>query len=286
MKQNILAVCAWSAAVFLLSGLLDTVTDTATSRNLRANYENVPFNSTDLPAWLSTYIEWHQLVRSDPEVFRNTKVLLIDEGAGGLGDRLKHIPYFLWLASKHERVLLIHWYNQCGIDEFFQPNLLNWTATPDILSEVVHLNKRGDNKDYFQHFIDSKDMEEHKSLRVLGAFGNHQSLVKGFPLVLGASNGNKKVFKYIFKSVFRLAKPVQELLGKTKKEIGLGDDYIGVHLRARYPKISKILDSAGTSIDQTGITNVTAAVKNEIKRISDHAISCTKEASGKDDVQV
>jgi hypothetical protein len=243
-------------------------------------------DTTGFPGWLTHYIRWHNIVRSDPELFKKMKVLIVNEGVGGLGDRLKHLPYYLWLASKHDRVLLIHWNTECGISEYFQPNLINWITPPELLEKSIHLNKKRDLNDYFNHLIDDAEMETRRSDLVLQVFGNHLSQTKGQPQLVAAANNNKRIFKFIYQALFRLADPVQELLEKTKKQIGLSDNYIGVHLRARYPGINKVLDAAGEHIDSQGITQVTEEVRQEIDKLSSHAIECTRTAAGGNDAQV
>lgn len=242
--------------------------------------------ATTMPQWLSNYVKWHNIVRSDPVIFAQAHVLIVDEGAGGLGDRLKHLPYYLWLASKHSRVLLIHWNTLCGIQEFFQPNLINWTTPPHLLQSAVLLNKRGDKDDYFEHLIDDTELATHQSHLVVQVYGNHLSLVKGLPQVALASENGRRVFKDIFQCLFKLSDPVQQLLDRTKVNIGLGDDYIGVHLRARYPGVDHILDNAGTDIDASGFRDVTTQVKETIYKLGRHAIQCTRAAAGDDHSQV
>lgn len=281
MNRSLLAVCAWSVALFLISNQLSPSASTNNGRQLENKTETFN-NTTAYPKWLSSYIKWHKNARTNPDA----QYLIVDEGIGGLGDRLKHIPYYMWLASKHSRVLLIHWRADCHIDEFFQTNVVNWTTPSQLLGQAVHLNKIADKVDYFKHLIDHSDMEAHKSEKVLQVFGNHLSLVKGMSQVVQESDNDRRVFRYIFQSLFRLADPVQKLLEETKNEIGLGDNYIGVHLRARYPGISKILSAAGKRVDATGITNVTMEVKQEILKLSNHAISCTRKAARDNGAQV
>ena len=241
--------------------------------------------TSEWPTWLSEYVEWHKKVRQDPTLFENASILVVDQGVGGLGDRLKSLPFFLWMAAKHKRLLMIYWDGECQIQEFLQPSTFDWRINvaidkDDILAKAVRLNRIGDTGDYFHHLIDDAELESHNADRVLQAFGNHQSLTKGLALVVKDSNNDRRVLEYAFSSLFRLADPVQQLMDKTKNELGLdGKDYIGVHFRARYPGISKIL-SADDKIDTQGITNVTKEVKDELTKLGSHAIQCTRLAYG------
>ena len=292
--KHVFVLGGLSAVVFLVTGLFapnyiqqrQLQLQVQVQLQVEATGVSSSSHATDLPQWLSSYLEWHNKVRSDPAVFAQARVLIVDAGAGGLGDRLKHLPYYMLLASKHSRVLLIHWNKDCGIEEFFQPNVIDWRTPPHLLDSAIHLNKKNDKEDYFYHLVDDKQLEENKSNPVLQVFGNHLSLTKGQPQVPQASNNDRRVFKHIFQSLFKLSDPVQELLLSTKKEIGLGKDYVGVHLRARYPGISKVLDTAGETIDANGITNATPQVKQEILKLSNHAIQCTRAAAGDKNAQV
>jgi hypothetical protein len=274
------------AVAFLVSGLFapNYIHQRQVQVQVEATGVSSSSHATDLPQWLISYLEWHNTVRSDPAVFAQAHVLIVDAGVGGLGDRLKHLPYYMLL-----RVLLIHWNRDCGIEEFFQPNVIDWRTPPHLLDSAIRLNEENDSQDkhnYIHHLVDDKQLEANKSNRVLQVSGNIQSLEKGLPQVPQASNNDRRVFKHIFQSLFKLSDPVQELLLSTKKEIGLGNDYVGVHLRARYPGVSKVLDTAGERVDSYGITNVTLQVKQEILKLSSHAIQCTRAAAGDKDAQV
>ena len=245
--------------------------------------------------WLDNYIRWHNAVRSNPESFEKAKVLIVDDGStgrigGGLGDRLKSLPYYLWLASKHERVLLIQWFTKCGIEEFFQPNLFDWRAPPSLYASSVHLNILKDRNDamhdYLTHLIGDADMEAHKSDRVLRVFGNNPSFFKGLPMVVASSYRNRQIFRLIFHALFRLTDPVQRLLESTVQQIGLGEDYLGVHLRARYPGSSKVLMQTVRNVDLQGIKDVSGVVQQELDRMGSRAVECTRTAARRSGGQV
>ena len=288
-KRNLVTYAWFIPAAFLADQLLSSFSflRSSTHRGLGGNdHPSISRNNTDFPIWLSEYIEWHKKIRSDENLFQSSNILLVDQGTGGLGDRLKSLPYFLWLAAKHDRLLMIYWNTQCTIQEFLQPNTIDWSINvtkyrDDILLKAVRLNRVGDNNDYFRHLVDDAEMEQHKSERVLQMFGNHQTLTKGLAMVVRASNNDKRIFEYAFANLFRLANQVQELLEKTMKEIGLDDqEYIGVHLRARYPSISPVFTAGGENIDGVGIKNATKEVKDELMKLSGHAIQCTRMAHG------
>lgn len=295
---NVLKLSWWIPVVFLAAQFFSSNSNTHRQRGLTDHHVHVhPLalhkNTTTttatelLPAWLADYIAWHRMIRSNETLFQATNILLVDQGVGGLGDRLKSLPYFLWLAAKNHRFLMIHWNTHCQIHEFLQPNTIDWRVNvttqdaTDILAKAVPLGRVSDHSSYFVNLPDDAQLQLHATDRVLQVFGNHVTLTRGLAMVVRASNRDRNVFAHIYAHLFRLADPVQALLDKTKIDAGLTDDreYIGVHLRARYPGASQVISSAGGDrVDFEGIKNVTQEIKDELMKLSEHAIHCTQMA--------
>lgn len=201
-------------------------------------YEGVDFTQTDISApWLDDYIRWHHKVRSDPTEIENQKFLVVEKGRGGLESNLKHIPYYLWLASKHKRILLLsNWEvsssHMCGIQDFLHPNLIDWTLpSSEFLDSAVDIVSDSENH-FYNTFIENGFMNRNKDEKILLVRGTQLSYILGPDRVLIDSNLDRKIFKSIFKSLFRLAEPIQQIVDDTKKDNGLVDnDYIGLHVR-------------------------------------------------------
>ena len=95
-----------------------------------------------LPSWIENYLQWHREMRvkfpnetlfTDP----NAPKLLIRTctvKCGGLHDRLGKIPWDVYLANRTNRVLLYHWCKPANLENYLQPNKVDWTV-PAILSE-------------------------------------------------------------------------------------------------------------------------------------------------------
>jgi len=277
----------WSSFVALFQSIAISL-PLIEATTLNEGVERLDFNMEDMPAWFSEYVRWHSSIRSDPALFAQEKCLIVDRGTGGLADRLKHIPYFIWLAARHHRVLLIDdWGLTCHINEFFQPSLIDWTAPPELRKSAVSLNgPKSDPNEYFFHLVGDEDFEKNKSARILITYGNHQSLIAGLNKVYQESDQNRKIFKYIFHSVLRLSTPVQQMLDGTKRDLGLVDkDYLGFHLRMRYPETSKVLNAHGQE-DVFGFQNITPDMTKEMLRVGENALQCVKSSSGQPQITV
>ena len=289
LSYNVVKLSWWIPVVFLAAQLFSSNRNTYRHRGLTDQQaKNTTTNTTDLlPTWLEDYIAWHRMIRSNDTLFQATNILLVDQGVGGLGDRLKSLPYFLWLAAKNRRLLMIHWNTHCQIHEFLQPNTIDWRVNittqdaTDILAKAIPLGRISDHSSYFINLPDDAQLQLHAKDRVVQVFGNHVTLTRGLAMVIQASNRDRHVLAHIYAHLFRLADPVQALLDKTKIDTGLTEDreYIGVHLRARYPGASQVIYSAGgDQVDAEGIKNVTKEIKDELMKLSEHAIHCTKMA--------
>ncbi len=113
------------------------ITITATSTTVEKLWHSP--NST-LPQWMKDYFDWHvvnraQLQEEEQQHWRSHRYLILvcheGERCGGVSDRLKPLPFLLWLAYQSKRLLLIHWSNRpFGLEEFVVPHVngINWTT--------------------------------------------------------------------------------------------------------------------------------------------------------------
>merc|ERR1740124_1844792 len=234
--------------VFLLAGqfMLTKGTNLRKSNNSANNDDVFTLDNVSFPR-LKNYILWHNEVLT----FMSTnptgkyyhepvfKFMVVKKERGGLADRLKFLPYFLWMAIRNDRILLLDGWEDtdCPLQEYLQPNLINWAIPdnmpPEILNSAIKLNK--DNQD-------------------------------------------RRIFQQIFRSMFRLSDPVQQMLHNTRKELGLlNRDYIGVHLRLRYPRLLQKNDNENRDFsDLAGFNEFTPELEEELMQLSNHALNCTK----------
>ena len=107
-----------------------------TYETLQPHYEfDLDQMNDTLPTWLTDYIHWHREMRSkypDNELITNPQapklyVRFCDGRCGGINDRLKYTPYDLLAASRMKRIYIIDWRSPAALENFLEPNLLNWT---------------------------------------------------------------------------------------------------------------------------------------------------------------
>ena len=79
----------------------------------------------NLPEWLQDYFNWHRIQTSKKNISDNKYVVLLclpkDTLCGGLSDRLRPLPFYLFIAKYTNRLLCIHWEKPFGLDQFLQP---------------------------------------------------------------------------------------------------------------------------------------------------------------------
>ena len=79
----------------------------------------------NIPDWLKEYVNWHNIQRrdhiNDPKTKFLTMTCLEGNTCGGISDRLRIFPFFLVLAKKMNRVLLIKWQKGFDLESFLLP---------------------------------------------------------------------------------------------------------------------------------------------------------------------
>ena len=240
--------------------------------------------------WLTEYEAFHKRMRKDPAYeFTHGRYLIVEQGKGGLADRIKSMPYYLWLAAKHDRILLWYWDSPCSVDHYFQPSGdIDWRVRrgeepwfdeyldDKVRDRKVMATEPKDKHDYFTHYVNDAEMESRKGARYISVIMNHASLTKGLPELYHAHGDNPEVFKILLERLFKPSDAVQTMLNQRRAEMRLVPDrYVGVHLRARYPGINDVLKRTNPKSDTEGFTNVTPEVEAELLKMSMHAIECT-----------
>jgi hypothetical protein len=74
--------------------------------------------------------------------FRDYKYIILQcsdeaEYCGGLGDRLKSLPFFIAAAAYNKRIFLIRWQRPTKLEEFLIPNEIHWSV-PDWMYEELN----------------------------------------------------------------------------------------------------------------------------------------------------
>jgi hypothetical protein len=75
-----------------------------------------------LPKWLQDYFTWHRKqTSSQPDTKYAVLTCLPEDKCGGLSDRLRALPFYLFVGKYTNRVVCIYWKKGFGLEEFLQP---------------------------------------------------------------------------------------------------------------------------------------------------------------------
>jgi hypothetical protein len=253
------------AALFLDYFLLPAATYGSVSAKADDNDDNDDDGET-LPEWMSTYAKWHARQRrqfdhdGDEEVLFMVVVCLKGTECGGVSDRIRSLPYWLVLAERTGRVLLIHWNKKYALEDFWMPPRnkgggggggLDWTIPKHFLA-----------KDPFQS---SCLQHKAKIIREFEDESNHQFLMNTLrgrervicvqtrqdltPLVAqqqpqqqGPFTNNSRAIAQVFQQLFTPTDSLQEFINNTiNQQLGMqpGEPFLAAHVRATYPLESK-----------------------------------------------
>ncbi len=269
-------------------------------------------NLTDsLPLWLIEYAEWHDTMRQRGDWSKQPILLVVakDELAEGLSDRLRSLPFLLWEAYQTKRLLLIQWLRPYPLEEFILPPVggVDWrvpTATGLRLNEPSPDVVWHEYEDNFTSIADSP----YQHYRVVKTQPNRWAFLEGMDYVYMSLNKTypDEQLSRIYKLLLTPSPPVQRLLDETMQQLGLvPKQFIGVHLRARYPdyvvqfrfipngwnetavhseykpKVDEfgrrhvLLDPKGLAVDRAGIMETERAV-GQLRQLVSSAIRCAR----------
>lgn len=205
-----------------------------------------------LPHWLQGYKTWHkrQRRRYDKEGGNDVKFLVVAclkrTQCGGLSDRVRSIPYWLCLAEKTDRVLLIHWNKKFKLEDFWIPpenGAMDWTLPRRWTKQPP--------------FINSCLQKPTKILPEFHDESNHESIMSTLesservvcvktradltPLVhesFGTNDSAPIVISRVFQLLFNNTANLQEYIDRIKIEhvgLNVNEPYLAAHIRALYP---------------------------------------------------
>lgn len=203
-------------------------------------------NKESLPQWMKNYFDWHkkQMSQLSPSNWKQQKFLVLSclenqSTCGGLSDRLKPLPLFLYFANQTGRIFMIRWDKPYALEEFLQPNELNWSMPQWIVNETE--------KDYGRPLIRGgtqlrRNLPTDQHCVV---YGNIQDFHGGGllydELITEAYNATKSTDKYkliyhdLFRYIFKPSPPVQKLVEERMKHGKLTPgEYSIAHYRAFY----------------------------------------------------
>ena len=107
------------------------------------------YNSSKLPNWMKEYFEWHkvQIRDIDEDHWAGHRFLVLkckqtDKACSGTPDTLRPIPLLLRMAYESKRIFYIHWTYPHRLEEFLEPNVMNWTV-PTFLTTFIDSETKG-----------------------------------------------------------------------------------------------------------------------------------------------
>jgi len=213
--------------------------------------------SPKLPQWTKDYFDWHreQTLTINTCNFMDFKYLIMrcsnkEEKCGGLGDRLRSIPFFIAAAARSKRILLIRWERPTKLEEFLVPNEINWSLPDWMYGQFTNfdhpevLQMKGGKRAVIEIF-ENRTVTE-CTLRDDGSNLYHQldieirgkeideELVKKDREALGRQK-YKTIFRDLFYSVFKASPPVAKLVREKMLSGGLvSGNFSACHYRAFY----------------------------------------------------
>jgi len=278
---------------------LTTTTKTATTGhdiNTPLNFEyNNPLHRFPLPLWLDNFLnsqpsETHHDMLLDP----NEKFLVLTchkykktkyEKCGGFTDRLFLLPYYIWLAHKTGRRLLIKYSKPFPLEEYLVPpdGGFDWRLPTKFVqnewdqyanrSWTEYKNQR---RAQWHKLI---ELPEHNNTRFIFTNANLAIPKVGKFFTTQTGEDLDILWPGIFRRMFSLSMPLSNSINKFAKINGLvPGEYAAAHVRARFPVGVGSIKMNTHKSEHSGINmddNITASV---VKIIADNSIKCAVKA--------
>ncbi|GFH59582.1 hypothetical protein CTEN210_16058 [Chaetoceros tenuissimus] len=211
-----------------------------------------------LPTWLQEYITWNQNERATKDVkdtrFYVVKCLKSEGGCGGVSDRMRVLPFHLFMAARTNRVLCIHWDKPMRLESFLEvpDGGLDWKCPSDFegrKSLGMNPGVPGETKPIFFPAL-NKFINEMKlsSERYVGLFGIRSKQKMNFlnnifnvhsyknQMPVASEWFHLDLMEHIFRVLFKPIPSIARNINTTMARLNLIEgEYKSVHLRARYP---------------------------------------------------
>jgi hypothetical protein len=280
---------------------VDTNTSTSTTSTQDKNHDDYGFQFKykdamtrfPLPDWLDKFLKsqptaTHNETLSDP----NAKFIVMTcykfkrnywEACGGLSDRLFLLPYYIWLANKTGRKLLIKYGKPHPMEEFFVPpeGGFDWRAPNGYFDEEWeayslrgHAEMKWQRRARWHELIEKPEWND---TRVVFANTNLAIPYVGthFEKVTGLAT--YEVWPGIFRRFFQPSKPLAKIIDSIAEEYGLiPGQYSSAHVRAKFPvgrNEIKMIDRS-----EKGLNMKDARTHEIITAIADNAMHCAMKA--------
>ncbi len=246
--------------------------------------------SDNLPKYIKDYLDWHadqtnSITDAERQQEKQARYLVVQclkefPRCGGLSDRLRPLPVYIFAAIQMKRILLFQWTKPCQLEEFFTPPPcgINWTVPS-------WLNVPQQNRAQITSFKDLLEKKiligSHSTSPIFtthiqsGAASLYDNLI--FQLYNDSSYTYNRVYRHLFSSFFNLVAPLQSIVDQNMETLNLTTGmYSAVHVRARHPD-SGLYPTRNTRIDKEGgfiIPEGEGDYKNKIINTLQTALHC------------
>jgi len=208
-----------------------------TLRKLQPSQE-VLLSIASVPKWIQEYVKWHTKERklgSTDTKYLTVQTYKLRGLGGGISDRLKHLPYFLLLAYKTKRVLLIKWQTEMQLEDFLVPPFggIDWRYSPELnFDERQNFHWRVPPKDdSLLEFWNYADQEE-RNLNVYANIDLYGKFKTSYFITDKKPNG---VFSEIMSILFEPSEAIAQGVMKQMNDLGLKPkQYLSVQFRGSY----------------------------------------------------
>ncbi|CAB9510304.1 expressed unknown protein [Seminavis robusta] len=201
--------------------------------------------TTNLPAWMQDYATWHEETRArlnetNWNLLPNRYLVMVarrGERAGGLTDRLKPLPFFLKVAARTNRILLIYWNKPFALEHYLLPPQggLDWRVPHYMVDAVLAKPARGRKQDIVR-LANATGAGMQVMICEMQASDYGQEWYDENPL-----NGDEQqharlqMFRHMWHWVFTPAPPVAERVKDNFDKLGIRPgEYASAHIRAVY----------------------------------------------------
>jgi len=217
--------------------------------------------STKLPKWMKDYFHWHreQVASINRCNFRDYKYIILQcskeqEKCGGLGDRLKALPFFIANGATYKRIFLIRWGRPTKLEEFLMPNEVHWSVPDWMYEELNNFANNTENKYNRKGKAVVNLLRNHPETLVISGslqdyFGGSGLYILNDAKLAGEKDpegegsdltalGWKKVriiFHDLFYTLFKIAPPIAKLVEEKMQSANLvPGNFSASHYRAFY----------------------------------------------------
>merc|ERR1712086_376658 len=259
--------------------LLDNDVSEATSTST-APHLHIRGQSSNMPLWMRDYFQFHTEQRKsadEPKYLVVSCIPTLKGGCGGTADRLKPIPYYLLLANRSRRVLLIRWTKPCPLENWLQPldGGIDWRA-PASVQHAVDSAKRVDiagsfgQKQLLRGDLDSKQIVTIKLQVTDGCMDLYSKTIGAAALDFSEFIN---LYGDMFRSMFAPVPTIADSMQKTMKRLKLEPDkYVSAHLRARHPNTAR--RHVAKSVDKEGGFKLEGSFRKQIYDLATNAVNC------------